>query len=177
MILPSVTQVLKPYMKGLEWVKEEDLIRGQIRHSAYAATLLGVWASPVHNKDQGQLDSFRRWADKYVSRTVAVELHLSDPDNGYTGTLDFIGECPGYTGWGKLTLLDWKPPSTHGPTVRAQIAAYRELARKNRIKIERAGYLRPDPNGGIPKMEWVEAGSLDFAGFLAALSAWRYFNQ
>ncbi len=171
-MIPSTTQILRPYM-NLEWVKEEDLIRGQIRHSAYASHLMGVWATPVHNQDQGQFDSFRRWADKYILKTWFVEKNLIDSDCGYSGTLDFGGEltiCPG-------VIIDWKPPSGKGPVTRAQVASYLNLAKRNKIPAKKGAILRMDPGGGIATLEWIEAGNMDFAGFLAALSTWRYFNQ
>lgn len=172
MNLPSTTQVLRPYM-NLEWVKEEDLIRGQIRHAAYASTLLGVWGPPVAQVDQGQFDSFRRWVDKYVIKTWFVERHLEDKDHGYTSTIDWGGKltiCPGAIG-------DWKPPSGKGPVTRAQVASYLNSAKKNKFPAKKGFILRMDPGGGIATLEWIKAGGMDFAGFLAALSTWRYFNQ
>ncbi len=172
MQIPSTTQILRPYM-NLEWVKEADLERGATRHAAYAAHLLGTWAPTLPREDQGSLESFKRWADKYIVKTWFVERNLVDTDAGYSGTLDFGGEltiCPG-------VIIDWKPPSGKGPVTRAQVASYLNLAKRNKIPAKKGAILRMDPGGGIATLEWIEAGNTDFAGFLAALSTWRYFNQ
>jgi hypothetical protein len=170
--LPHVTEILRPYM-NLDWVKQEHLERGQARHAAYAAHLLSTWAPPLPPEDQGSLDSFRRWADKNVLETWFVEKSFTDLDLGYTSTIDWGGEltiCPGAIG-------DWKPPSGKGPVTRAQVASYLHNAQKNKVPAEKGFILRMDPKGGIAKLEWLEIGSVDFAGFLSALNAWRYFNQ
>jgi hypothetical protein len=158
---------------NLEWVKENDMERGAARHAAYAAHLLGTWAPELPREDQGSLESFKRWADKYVVKTWFVEKHLEDKDHGYSSTIDWGGEltiCPGCIG-------DWKPPSGKGPITRAQVASYLNSAKKNKFPAKKGFILRMDPKGGIATLEWIEAGGMDFAGFLAALSAWRYFNQ
>jgi hypothetical protein len=172
MIIPSTTQILRPYM-NLEWVKEGDLKRGAARHAAYAGHLLGAWFPPLPREDHGALDSFRSWADKYIIKIWFVEKNLVDSDCGYSGTLDFGGEltiCPG-------AVIDWKPPSGKGPVTRAQVASYLNLAKRNKIPAKEGGILRIDPTGGIATLEWIEAKNGDFAGFLAALSTYRYFNQ
>jgi hypothetical protein len=176
MIIPSTSEVLRPYY-DLSWVKEEHLQRGQIRHQNYAAHLLGTWAPALPQEDQGSLDSFKRWADKYIAEPFSIEARLIDEDHGYSGTIDFVGKLVDGISISPIVVLDWKPPSGKGPVVRAQVASYLNLAQKNGWKAKKAGILRMDPKGGPATMEWIEAGSMDFAGFLAALSAWRYFNQ
>jgi hypothetical protein len=172
MICPSVTEVLRPWM-DLSHIAPGALERGSTRHSAYAAHLLGIWAPPIDPQDQGQLDSFRRWADKYILKVWFVEKQLTDEGNGYRGTLDFGGELTFCLG----VIMDWKPPSGKGPITRAQVASYLNLAQKNNYLVRKGGILRMDPDGGIATVEWLESSGIDFNGFLACLNAYRYFKS
>ena len=169
--LPHVSDVLRPWI-NTEWVKDEHLLRGQKRHGAFAAYLLGGWSPRVDPQDEGQYRSFCSWADRHVLKVIAVEITLADRDHGFVGTLDAILQtsfCP-------CLVPDWKPGST-SKTWRPQIAAYRHLAIKNGYPVERAGFLQPSKDGGTAKLTYVEDSIIDFSVFLSALNTYRYFNS
>jgi hypothetical protein len=172
-IYPSVSQVLKPWQSP--WVKEEDMIRGARRHCAYAAYLIGGWAPSVDPRDEGQFKSFCGWVDAHVLEVWFVEKKFTDECHGYSGTIDFGGILDFYP---EGAILDWKPPSALTPVYMAQLAAYERLAKKHGFDVVQSGFLRPDPEGGVARVDWMQGREeLAFSAFLSCLNCHRYFNQ
>lgn len=172
---PHTTEIIKPFA-DYSHIPEGALEHGAARHRSYAACLMGLWAPPLPAEDEGQFTSFRKWADKYIRKIVLVEQSLMDKKNGYTGTIDFLGFIQTHSE-DFCAVIDWKPPGAGGPIIRAQIASYINLAKVNGFPVNKGGFLRMDPAGGVAKMEWIEVGGVDFCGFLAALSTYRYFKS
>jgi len=169
---PSVSQVLKPWQSP--WPTEQDMIRGAKRHSAFAAYLLGTWAPPIDPRDEGQFKSFCGWADSHIKKVWFVERKLVDEGHGYSGTIDFCGLTDFY---GAGVVIDWKPPSSLIPVYKSQLMAYEKLAIKAGYDVSTSAFLRPDPDGGTAKMDWMTNGAIAFNAFLSALNCWRFFNQ
>lgn len=173
MTLPHVTEVLRPWM-NFEWVPEEALERGRKRHAAFAAYLLGAWAPAVDPRDEGQVESFKRWADKYVQKVLAVEKYLEEKELGFAGTIDAILETTQYPG----AVFDFKPPGALNPVYEVQLATYEHLARRNGYFVLWAGFLRPDLDGGIARVDWMKEKVPDtrLPVFLSALNCHRFFK-
>jgi hypothetical protein len=174
--LPSVTQVLAPfvdYSRVPAHVLEAASERGSRVHAICAAKLLGVWHPPVTADVAGYVRSFEGWA-RVVSDVVLVEPELEDTALGYCGHLDLVCRIRGDKG---ATIVDLKTPATCMLSWRAQLAAYRNLAETNGHQISRVFSLRLDKAGGRAKVdEYTGTVRADFAGFLSALNAFRYFK-
>lgn len=119
------------------------------------------------------IQSFNQWFE-YVDEVILVEQELVDPNLGFIGHPDLIVKMKGNQ---HLTLIDLKTPKIIGKTWRSQIAAYWHLVELE-FKIDRGGSLRLKDNGGFPIFdEYTYSRNADFAAFLSALNAWRYFNN
>ena len=175
--LPSVTQVLSPfvdYSRVPEHILSMASERGSRVHAVCAANLLGVWHQPVTEEIAGYVESFRRWADLAVESVSAVEPEMEDAALGYCGHIDAILRIKGD---GCESVADIKTPAVCMLTWRAQLAAYRNLAEVNGHTISRVFSLRLDKDGGRAKVdEYTGTVRADFAAFLSALNAYRYFK-
>ena len=169
MQLISVTTALSPF---IDWSKvppkrlEYAAQRGTNLHmcfSAYAQNLL-IPALPADH--QGYFDSFRRWFDKYVQSVLWVEKELIDEKYGYIGHPDIL--CILVSN--EIVIVDYKTPVTESPTWKAQIAAYCRLA-----NIDKGMVLQPHPDGWEARAIRYQNTAADFAAFLNALFAYRYF--
>ena len=179
--LPSVTTILNPW-SDFSQIRPEVLElaadRGELVHSLLARHLLGLEIFPgeITPEVMGHFNSGRRWADKYLLRTVLVERELVDEDWNYIGHPDLIGELRGDQG--VLSLWDWRG-ATYQITHAVQLGGYYGLARKAGYDVRRVGplYLRKDgkvPN--VSKHEPTSPREQDSAVLRCALTVWWRFN-
>ena len=177
-IMPTVTQVLEPFTdfsavppEVLEYAAE----RGTRVHGYCAAIASGLWIpGGIDDECAGYVASFRRWFS-FVDEVHAVELRLHDDTMGFSGQSDLIVTLNGDKA---LSLWDLKSPITEGRTWCAQVAAYRHLATEHGFRIARQGSIRLKRDGCAPIVkEYSGSYDRDFAAFIAALTAWKYFKK
>ena len=175
MNLPSVTSIIGPWA-DFSGIKPEVLAhaseRGTKVHGACAALAMGLWVPPVDEELAPFIWSFQKWFP-VVEQVVAVELELVDEALGFCGHPDIICRIRGDKG---LALIDFKTPASKSPLWRAQLAAYKHLARKAGHDVQRVGSLRLKRDGSMPIFDEYRDSATDLAGFIAALNAHRYFN-
>jgi len=177
--LYSVTEVLSPWSQyGFcsESVLTLAAERGTAVHRASAAYARGIMAL-IPGEWRGYLDSFKRWFDEFVERVVFVEEHMIDADLGYHGHPD-LGVVLKPLFLVNEVVIDLKTPLAAYPTWKAQTAAYLHLARHEYPDegFNATASLQLDPKGRIAKANFYPTPPQDFAGFLSALNAFRYFN-
>jgi len=180
--IPHVTEVISHV--GQHWLNfdaippdklEAASQRGTDFHRLAAAHLNRHWIDDIPDSCVGFLKSFVEWADAFVEEVVMVEKTLTHPTLHYQGTPDAIVRIKGDT---CLALIDWKTPKVASKSWRLQLAAYRELASRNRTPIGRVASLQPHPEGGRAKFTgYTKSLTADFAVFLSGLNWWRYFND
>jgi len=148
--------------------------RGTAVHSACGAYALGLWVSPLPDEYRGYFLSFTSWFDQYVEKVHLVEKRLFDETYKYKGKPDLALKIKG----DKLpSVLDLKTPIAVGKTWCAQLAAYKNLIEINEnIKIGRCLSLRLKVDGGPPIANDYQYSDSDYAAFLSALNAYRYFK-
>lgn len=179
---PSVTQVLSVY-QDFSMVPEDVLTmaseRGSRVHAICASLAQKLFVShrQITPDIEGYIQSFNQWFE-YVEEVVLVEKGLVDPKLGFIGHPDLLVKMKGDQ---DLTLIDLKTPKVIGKTWRAQLAAYWHLIAifllDYKFKIKRCGSLRLKQDGGFPIFdEYTKSLHADFAAFLSALNAWRYFK-
>ena len=174
---PSVTTVLGPYA-GLEFVRPDKLAaacqRGTYGHTPCIALARGEFAF-VKPEVQGYFDSFKLWFDSFVDTVIEVEPLWESHKWGYCGSPDLLlimrhSQC-------SIDIWDLKTSKASGKTWPGQLAAYRNLAIENKYdQIGRVGSLRLKEDGGMPLADEYQYSDRDFAAFLSALNAWRYFH-
>ena len=179
----SVTEVLSPYQdfsKVPEARLEAARIRGTVVDKFCKLYAKGIWPV-VPEEYRGYFESFKKWWLTVVDLTKPIDMdpELVDENFGFIGHPDFI-----------LTLKredyrsvwDLKTPVIHYPTWRAQLAAYKHLANIEQVErdeflIGRCGSVMLDSKGKKPKVHSYEDNARDFAAFLAALTAHRFFRR
>lgn len=153
-------------------VLEMASARGTEVHAACAAYARGL---PVFVSDAARpyFESFKMWFDRYVVKVLFVEAEFSDPTcYGITGHPDIVCVLVD----GRVVVVDYKTPAAESKTWRAQVACYAYLVRPVVGKVEGlALMLRND--GGPAKAIVYRHQASDFAGYLAALQAWRHFKE
>ena len=170
----SVTEVLSPFI-DFSQVPESRLeaarIRGTGVHRVCLLYAQGLWPV-VPSEYEGYFESFKKWWLTVVDLTLPIEVEpeLKDEEFGYLGHPDLILNIKGEK---FHSVWDLKTPTTHYPTWKAQLAAYRHLAPGS----NRAGSIMLDANGRKPKVKEYQDDARDFAAFLAALTAIRYFSN
>ena len=180
MKLYSVTEVLAPW-SAYGFCSEEVLAlaaeRGSAVHRASASYAQGLM--PVIKKEWfGYFVSFRKWFDEYVDRVIFVEEHMIDPDLGYHGHPDLgVRLKPVFDI--EVPVIDLKTPLAAYPTWKAQTGAYLHLAHHEYPDegFDSTMSLQLDPGGRVAKANIYKTPPQDFAGFLSALNAYRYFNS
>ncbi len=173
----SVTEVLSPYFllnvpqdqrhfieRNLETAKE----RGTRVHAACGSYALGVWVAPLPAEWQGYFESFKTWFDNFVDRVFFVERRLQCDTYCFTGKLDLGVQLIDM----RKVIVDLKTPLQESPTWCAQLAAYRYLS-----KFDECMSLKLDPKGASARAIGYEHSDTDFAIFLNALNAYRYFAK
>lgn len=179
MKLYSVTEVLSPW-SPYGYCSEEVLTiaaeRGKAVHRAAAAYARGIMAL-IPQEWRGYFESFARWFDDAVWRVIFVEEEMTDKDLGYFGHPDLGVRLKKEYG-GKTFVIDLKTPLVSYPIWRAQTAAYLHLAQHKYPPegFEGSMTLQVHPDGKAAKANIYKTPPQDFAGFLSALNAYRYFT-
>ena len=179
----SVTEVLSPYFlldvpkeqrhhieRHLEAAKE----RGKKVHAACASYALGVWVAPLPAEWQGYFESFKAWFDNFVDRVFFVEKRFQCDKFFFSGRIDLGVQLID----ARPMIVDLKTPLQESPTWCAQLGAYRFLANyETNIGMPECMSLKLDPKGASAKAIVYQYSDDDFAAFLSALNAYRYFKK
>jgi len=177
-MIPSVTQVLgcfSDFSMIPPGVLEYASYRGTEIHKICSAMALGLWINEIPEEFAGYILSFQAWFERTVKEVLFVEEELVDPVYGFMGHPDLVIK----THDNVICLPDLKTPVKAMKVWKGQVAAYKHLVETNKkdIKIERVGSLMLSPKGNYPKFNEYQTTYADFAAFLAALSAYRYFKE
>jgi hypothetical protein len=147
--------------------------RGIDAHAACAAYAkkLPVW---VGNGAYPYFQSFRGWFDRFVAKVYFVEQEFDD------NQIYFIKGHPDIGARlvdGRDVIVDYKTPQVESRTWAAQIAAYSWLA-KLKTGIDFAGMaLILDRDGKDARAITYQYTAQDWAAYLAALTAYRWFKK
>ena len=175
MRLVSVTTVLSPFFDASKIrpeVLEYASRRGTAVHSACAAYARNL---PVFFMDGvgPYFASFREWFDKYVKRVLFVEAEFSDPNTyGIIGHVDLVAELTD----GRIVVVDYKTPAVESASWKSQISAYCYLVKPVVGEVESMALMLSGEGRAARAIHYKQQAS-DFAAFLAALSAYRYFKE
>lgn len=176
----SVTKVLEPFI-DFSMIPPDVLNHAAARGTRVHNICLNVYAAGVPvlmvpEEVKPYFESFRAWFDDYVSKTIWIEEEFIDDAFGIVGHVDLV--CILIDG--RVVVVDLKTPVTEGPTWKAQLSAYRYLVNKQTdIEIpEKNGCmsLKLKPNGRPAKAIPYQYSGDDFAAFMSALNAYRYFK-
>lgn len=176
--LPSVTQVLGLFA-DFSRIPEATLAaaaeRGTRVHAACAMLAQGLWMPYQEPEIALYVESFGVWMDQAVDEVLDVELKVTDYANGYCGHLDLAVIMRGDT---LPSIIDLKTPVTKNRLWSAQLAAYRHAYQVQTGSIvSRVASLRLKKDEGPAIFDEYHESARDFAAFLAALNAYRWFNQ
>jgi hypothetical protein len=146
--------------------------RGTAVHQACAAYARGLpvlWCD-----DSGYFESFRVWFDQYVERALFIEYEFVDPQTyGIVGHPDLVCKMR----HGATMVVDYKTPAVESRTWRCQLAAYCYLLIPVLGFMPAGMALMLDKDGGPAKAKYYDYQPQDFAAFVAALTAYRYFRE
>lgn len=175
---PTTTEVLGVFA-GFDAVRpsilEAACERGTAVHTPCLARASGMFYLGVDQQLKGYFDSFCLWFDSQVETVIAVEPKLVDETHGYTGTPDLILKMRHEP---ENVIADLKTSKAKGKTWCGQLAAYKNLAEKNKLgPIGRVFCLRLRADGSMPIADQYDYSNHDFFAFLNALSAYRYFKM
>lgn len=171
----SVTQALSPWVdfSGIPSdVLSAACRRGGVVHAAAASYARGLWIRSLAPSYQGYFESFKNWFDKYVDKVLLVEIRLSCDVYGIIGKPDLV--CILIDG--RYVVVDHKTPVSEKPTWKCQLAAYRYLVSTTSLGIPECMSLILKGDGSPAKACPYQYSDDDFAAFLAALTAYRYFK-
>jgi RecB family exonuclease len=128
----------------------------------------------IDQEHQGYVDSFRRWFDMVVDTVILTEERLMDMDFSYHGQIDLLVRSKE----GTVDLVDLKTPAAAQKSWKVQLAGYRHLLAISEYPTpDRAGSLRLDKDGRVPRMEWYQNNAQDLCIFTSALNCYRFFNS
>jgi hypothetical protein len=171
----SVTKALSPYGDFSRIPKDvlaAACLRGGVIHAAAATYSKGLWVRPLPPSYQGYFDSFVNWFEQYVDQVLLVEARLSCDTYGIIGKPDLACILVD----GRFVVVDLKTPVSEQPTWKAQLAAYRYLVGTTSLGTPECMSLILKGNGKAAKAYPYEYSDSDFAAFLSALNAYRYFK-
>ena len=118
-------------------------------------------------------ESFHNWFDKYVKRALFVESEFSDPEcYGIIGHVDLVAELVD----SRIVVVDYKTPVAESKTWRAQLAAYCYLCKPVVGEVGGMALMLSGDGNAARAIHYKNTAS-DFAAFLAALAAYRYFKE
>jgi len=172
----SVTTVLRPFQdfRGVpRGLLETAGKRGRAVHAASASFARNLWVNPLPPEWNGYFLSFKSWFQQYVDRVFFVEKRMECKEFGFTGQGDLGVKLID----GRDMVVDLKTPLVESPTWKAQLAAYRFLARLCLPYQFEGMSLILHPGGGSAKAVVYDYADDDFAAFLSALNAYRYFKK
>lgn len=171
----SVTQIIKPWV-SFEGIPKHILAaaaeRGTAAHDGCFSIARGQYPGPLADNVQGFVTSFERWYDSQVQDVILLEQRLVHPAYLYHGEPDLIVRLK----TGKVALIDIKTPLMAARSWHIQVAAYRELGKANKTKIDAAGTIQLDRDGMVPKIIWSKDTGADLAIFLQMLNIHRYMK-
>lgn len=172
----SVTEVLSPYQdfsKVPESRLEAARVRGTGVHKVCLLYARGIWPV-VPSEYQGYFESFKKWWLTVVDLTepIYVEPELVNEEYGFVGHPDLILTIKGEE---FASVWDLKTPTTRYTVWSGQLAAYKHLALQI-ASVNRCGSLMLNAIGRKPKIKEYVDIKRDFAAFLAALTAHKYFR-
>jgi hypothetical protein len=178
-ILPSVTQAIGPFAdfsRVSPAVLDAAAARGTAVHEAAAAHAQGLWVPPLPEELAGYFNSFRRWFDATVVEVIGVELEVKDEALGYIGHLDLAAVLKGDD---VITIIDYKTPATKNKLWAAQLAAYLHAFQSTPWPWDanRIASLRLKKDGGRAIFDEYTNSHQDFAAFVAALTAYKWFKE
>ncbi len=122
--LPSVTQIIKPYI-DTRWFTQAHADRGTEVHN-WASCYLRSLPYPIDQRLKGYCDSASRWIDKYVDEILFVEQRMRDDDLGFCGQQDLGCTIKGDPD--TMVMVDWKTAQATAKWWALQDAGYRVLA-------------------------------------------------
>lgn len=122
--LPSVTQILRPYV-DTAWFTPLAAERGTRVHAAIENHLRGEFVVPLPADWAGYFDSFCRWADAVQPEVVLIEERLTHPRLRYCGKIDLVARSRRSVG--AVFVIDWKTSDAVPRAAIVQAAAYKEL--------------------------------------------------
>lgn len=183
---PSVTTVLGVYTA---WhripanILRMAIDRGNAVHDAAQAKLENIFFT-LPAEYRPYLESFNKWYERYVERVFFVEKRFEDPLLGFNGKPDLgcrlkkpmfqTSRRPqGY----EYPIIDIKTGRVEGKTWCGQGAAYHHLCNQGQQIYDCSVFLQLDPKGGWPMVRLYESTENDFAAFLSALNAYKYFKD
>lgn len=172
----SVTTVLGAFAdfdKIRPDVLEAAQLRGSGVHTRCAAYGGGFYVQPLPLEWQGYFDSFRRWFDLYVDEVIFVEERFHNHQFFYNGKADLGAVLMD----GRRVVVDYKTPAAEYPTWKSQIAAYCELAEQVYPPGFEGMSLRLRRDGKPARATVYDSSGNDYAAFLSALAAYRYFKS
>ena len=175
---PRVTEILQPFTK-FEFVPKDKLAsaaaRGTSVHALCAGIAKGAWIpdSMIEPELSGYVESFRKWAEKQVSKFEIIEKRYQDDHLIYTGQVDFVIEGSDK----EIYLVDIKTSATPHKTYPIQMAAYESLLRVHGIVVKGAMIVYLSRDGEFPEIDFIEDFTDQFHVFLCALDCYNYFNR
>ena len=177
----SVTTVLNPFV-DFSKIDPEVLraasVRGQVVHDACASYALDMFVSFKRLRDFDPtallfFQSFQRWFDQYVGEVIFVEKELTCPIYQFIGHLDLFATMTD----GRKVIVDYKTPAVESRSWRAQLSGYRHLVDVNYGGKFPVMALMLNREGRAAKAITYQHSDEDFAAFLSALNAHRYFYK
>lgn len=173
----SVTQVLGAFSDFSAIppeVLEAAALRGTEVHNACACFAQCLPVLGLNGDRVGYFESFKNWFDRYVDQVFMVEKKIRHYIYHYNGKIDLGCRLID----GREVIVDYKTPAAEGPTWKGQLSAYLELARVGTSFGYNGGCmsLLLRKNGKAAKAIVYQDSPADFAAFLSALNAFRYFK-
>ena len=174
----SVTQVLGLYQNFdivEPHIMEQAIERGNDvhRYAAMHANRILILKTDKYLKVGLYIDSFRKWFDKYVEQVIFIEERFFDRTFFYDGKPDLGVELIDK----RRVIVDIKTAAAEGKTWKGQVAAYCELAQKKYPPEFDGGMsLRLKKDGKEAVAKFYEHKRENFAAFISALTAYRYFK-
>jgi len=175
MLMPSVTEIIKPWVSfgGIpKAVLDAAAERGTAAHDGCFLVARGKDPGILDDDVHGYVKSFRRWFDDMVQDVILVEQRLAHPGYYYHGEPDLIVKLKD----GYCALIDIKTPVMSSKSWHLQVAGYRELARANAMETSIAGWIQPDRDGKTPRVTWAKDNNADLVCFLQMLNIHRYMK-
>lgn len=179
--LPRVSTILRilydSYAGVPSAVLEVAAERGETLHRlclTFLASLDGLCSAPdqIPHEYDAAYRAFGQWVAANQVQPIAVEQAGVCTKYGYRGTPDAL------IAWGPRqfrTILDLKFTASILPTNRVQVQAYWRL--DDYADADRALLLHINPLTGECKAHTITKNPHDWAGFMNALSVWKWRQQ
>lgn len=147
--------------------------RGTRVHRYCELHALGEYYPTPDEEISGYVNSFTQWYDAMVDKVLSLELRIYDELLRITGQLDMIAILKNDS---KPTIVDFKTPATTSKTWQIQLAAYKYLAEREGLEIDRRIALKLLKTGEIAQVIEYTNHKEDFEIFKGILQAHRFFN-